>query len=70
MPEFNGTMTADMQQNTALLGTTADLTLMHWPCITAEQTLAAWRGMEAGLAAGHTRAIGASPGTQSQHTSS
>ena len=37
-----------------------DLILLHWPCTTAESTLAAYRGLEAALAAGKTKAIGVS----------
>jgi hypothetical protein len=50
----------DVAENKRLLGTVPDLTLMHWPCITAAQTLAAWKGLEAAQAAGHSRAIGVS----------
>jgi 2,5-diketo-D-gluconate reductase A len=58
--EFNGTIAQDVARNTALLGSAPDLTLLHWPCITLEQTLTAWRGLETTLADGHTRAIGVS----------
>ena len=58
--EFNGTIAQDVARNTALLGQVPDLTLLHWPCVTAEETLMAWRGLEAALAAGHTRSIGVS----------
>ena len=59
--EFNGTIAEDVARNAALLGPVpVDLTLLHWPCVTAEETLTAWRGLEAALAAGHTRSIGVS----------
>eukprot|EP01046_Picozoa_sp_COSAG06_P041585 COSAG06_NODE_5180_length_3656_cov_2.089401_1_plen_232_part_10 len=58
--EFNGTIAQDVARNTALLGSAPDLTLLHWPCITLEQTLTAWRGLETALADGHTHAIGVS----------
>lgn len=59
--EFNGTITEDISRNLDILGPVPpDLTLLHWPCDTVEQTLVAWRGLEAALAAGHTRSIGVS----------
>lgn len=59
--EFNGTIAQDVARNQALLGPEpVDLTLLHWPCRTVEETLQAWRGLEAALAAGHTRSIGVS----------
>lgn len=58
--EFNGSVAKDVAENGELLGTVPDLTLMHWPCITEEQTLATWRGLEAAQAAGKTRSIGVS----------
>ena len=60
-PEFNGSIARDVARNLALLGPSPpDLTLLHWPCDTAEQTLTAWRGLEAALVAGKTRSIGVS----------
>ena len=59
--EFNGTIAQDVARNAALLGPgPVNLTLLHWPCITLAQTLTAWRGLEAALAAGHTASIGVS----------
>lgn len=60
-PEFNGSIAHDVARNLELLGPhPPDLTLLHWPCDTVEQTLVAWRGLEAALHAGKTRAIGVS----------
>ena len=60
-PEFNGSIAKDVARNLELLGSAApDLTLLHWPCDTVDQTLAAWRGLEVALQAGKTRAIGVS----------
>ena len=60
-PEFNGSIANDVSRNLKLLGPSPpDLTLLHWPCDTFEQTLSAWRGLEAALQDGKTRAIGVS----------
>lgn len=37
-----------------------DLLIMHWPCDSPQDTLAAWRVMEAAVAKGQARAIGVS----------
>lgn len=37
-----------------------DLLLLHWPCDTLDETMAAYRAMEAAFAAGKARAIGVS----------
>ena len=58
-PEFSGSAAADVALDTKILGK-VDLMLLHWPCETAEQTLAAWAELEAAQAAGRTRAIGVS----------
>ena len=49
--EFNGTTAHDVTIDTAILGT-VDLLLLHWPCATIEQTVAAYTELEAALAAG------------------
>lgn len=58
-PEFNGSVTKDVAKDVAILGK-ADLILLHWPCYTYEQTVAAYKGLEGALASGATRAIGVS----------
>ena len=47
-PEFNGSIAQDVAINTRLLGGPPDLTLLHWPCITATQTLRAYRALRDG----------------------
>lgn len=58
-PEFSGSITKDVEEDTAILGQ-IDLVLLHWPCDTVAETLAAWSELEAAVAAGHTRSIGIS----------
>ena len=58
-PEFSGSITKDVEEDVKILGK-IDLLLLHWPCDTVEETMAAWTELEAALAAGHTRAIGIS----------
>jgi 2,5-diketo-D-gluconate reductase A len=54
-PETNGSVARDVAQDLAILGK-VDMLLLHWPCDTPAQTLRAYRGLEAALAKGHTRA--------------
>ena len=50
-----------MKKNNALLElSTTDLTLLHHPCTTTAETIERWLELEAGLAAGLTKAIGVS----------
>lgn len=58
-PEFSGSITKDVEEDVKILGK-IDLLLLHWPCDTVEETMAAWTQLEAALDAGHTRAIGIS----------
>lgn len=58
-PEFSGSIAKDVEEDTKILGQ-IDLVLLHWPCDTVAQTLAAWSELEAALKAGHTRSIGIS----------
>jgi len=59
--EYNGTIAEDMKKNNALLElSTTDLTLLHHPCTTTAETIERWLELEAGLAAGLTKAIGVS----------
>jgi 2,5-diketo-D-gluconate reductase A len=58
-PEFSGSITKDIEKDTKILGQ-IDLVLLHWPCDTVAETLAAWAELETALTDGHTRAIGIS----------
>jgi 2,5-diketo-D-gluconate reductase A len=61
-PEFSKGVAANIALDVKILGS-IDLLLLHWPCAgvdAVEDTLAAWRGLEAALNAGVTRAIGVS----------
>jgi diketogulonate reductase-like aldo/keto reductase len=59
--EYNGTIAQDMQKNNELLDLPiTDLTLLHHPCDTVAHTIERWLELEAGLAAGLTKAIGVS----------
>ena len=52
---------ADIAHDLQVLGLSyADAILMHWPCDSAEDTLATWRVLERAAFAGQTRAIGVS----------
>ena len=60
-PEYNVSIAAGMRKNNELLGLkTTDLTLLHHPCTTAEETIGKWLELEAALALGLTEAIGVS----------
>ena len=53
--------TAQINHDMTMLGLdSVDLLLLHWPCDTFNETLAAYRVMEAAVAAGKARAIGVS----------
>lgn len=61
MSEFNVSTVDAMKKNNELLRVeTTDLTLLHWPCSTAEATIQAWLQLEQGLKEGLTKAIGVS----------
>lgn len=61
MSEFNVSTVDAMKKNNKLLRIeTTDLTLLHWPCSTAEQTIQTWLQLERGLKEGLTKAIGVS----------
>jgi diketogulonate reductase-like aldo/keto reductase len=61
MAEYNGTIDQDMKKNNQLLGLPiTDLTLLHHPCDTDAHTIERYLELEAGLAAGLTKAIGVS----------
>lgn len=57
--EFNGTASADVNRDLAILGK-VDLILLHWPCSTYEQTIVAYEGLQKALKNGKTRSIGVS----------
>lgn len=59
--EYNGTIHADILRNNELLGLkTTDVTLLHHPCLTDEETIEKYLELQAALAAGITKAIGVS----------
>ena len=57
--EYNGTALDSIKKDFAILGQ-MDLILLHWPCATTEQTVAAYADLETALEQGMTRAIGVS----------
>lgn len=57
--EYNGTALESIKKDFAILGK-MDLILLHWPCATTEQTVAAYADLETALEQGMTRAIGVS----------
>ena len=60
-PEYNGTVAEGMRKNNRLLGiATTDITLLHHPCDSDEDTILAWVEMEKALGIGLTKAIGVS----------
>jgi 2,5-diketo-D-gluconate reductase A len=60
-PEYNISTLAAMAKNNALLRLkTTELTLLHHPCTTTEETIQAWLQLELGLRQGLTKAIGTS----------
>jgi 2,5-diketo-D-gluconate reductase A len=59
--EFNGSVIHSMQKNNELLGVkTTDITLLHHPCTTAEQTIEKYVELQRGMEMGLTKAIGVS----------
>jgi len=57
---LNGTMAQNVQRDLDILGRPVDLLLLHWPCNTLEQTLAAYTALEETMEKGYARAIGVS----------
>jgi len=58
--EFNRTVAETVARDVALLGKPLDMMLLHWPCDTMEETVSAYRGLEAALEQGLVRSIGVS----------
>lgn len=59
--EYNGTIAQDIARNNELLQSNyTDLTLLHWPCNTFEQTIQRYVQLQDAQEAGHTKAIGVS----------
>eukprot|EP00041_Stephanoeca_diplocostata_P009327 m.143366 g.143366 ORF g.143366 m.143366 type:complete len:312 (+) comp17696_c0_seq3:130-1065(+) len=59
--EYNGSIAQDMAKNNALLQVEyTDLTLLHHPCSTPEQTIQRYAELQDAMVAGHTKAIGVS----------
>jgi len=59
IPEFGGSAAGSIARDMKLLGK-SDLLLLHWPCDTLADTLAAYAQLEDALEQGLTRAIGVS----------
>jgi len=60
-PEYGRTVAQDMARNNQLLNVSyTDLTLLHWPCTTIEETITRYLEVQAAMVAGHTKAIGVS----------
>jgi diketogulonate reductase-like aldo/keto reductase len=58
---YNGTIAADMAQNNKLLSVEyTDLTLLHHPCDSLEDTIEVYVELQEAMKAGHTKAIGVS----------